>query len=162
MKPCAAHTTSLVATAVCVRRKPGSELELDHFQPRAADGSDEVANLVYCCTTCNRLKGDFWLDEPSNLQRLLHPQRDDFGSHLRQEADGRVAALTETGAFHLARLRLNRPPLVALRRARGENELLREDLRQAQAAQQQWRERLASLDGAIARTLTELTRLLNE
>ena len=38
----------------------GTELEIDYFQPRSAGGSDHPDNLVYCCTACNRLKGDFW------------------------------------------------------------------------------------------------------
>lgn len=38
----------------------GSEFEIDHFRPRSVGGGDEPENLVYCCTACNRLKGDFW------------------------------------------------------------------------------------------------------
>lgn len=38
----------------------GSELEIDHFKPRTAGGGDDVDNLVYCCPTCNRFKGDYW------------------------------------------------------------------------------------------------------
>lgn len=38
----------------------GSELQIDHFQPRSAGGGDDLDNLVYRCPTCNRLKGDFW------------------------------------------------------------------------------------------------------
>lgn len=37
----------------------GVELEMDHFHPQAADGADEIANLVYACTACNRFKGDY-------------------------------------------------------------------------------------------------------
>ena len=111
----------------------GSELEIDHFQPRAADGSDDPDNLVNCCPTCNRLKGDFW---PANNplttpQRLLHPKRDDLSQHLGETSDGQVVALTATGAFHLERLRLNRPPLVALGRARQEVAWLRQQVADA-------------------------------
>jgi 5-methylcytosine-specific restriction endonuclease McrA len=96
----------------------GTELEIDHFQPRSAAGSDHPDNLIYCCTACNRLKGDFWpqTDPLTTTRRLLHPRRDDLTEHLRAEADGRIVALTVTGGFHLDRLRLNRPPLIALRR----------------------------------------------
>ncbi|MEW6210530.1 MAG: HNH endonuclease signature motif containing protein, partial [Acidobacteriota bacterium] len=38
----------------------GSELEVDHFQPRSTGGGDDLENLVYCCTTCNRFKSDYW------------------------------------------------------------------------------------------------------
>lgn len=37
----------------------GGELEVDHYQPRAAGGSDELDNLVYRCPTCNRFKGSY-------------------------------------------------------------------------------------------------------
>jgi len=37
----------------------GCELEIDHFHPVAAGGSDDEENLVYACTACNRFKGDY-------------------------------------------------------------------------------------------------------
>lgn len=139
----------------------GSELELDHFKPRSLDGGDELENLVYCCTTCNRIKGDFWA-ESTTEKRLLHPQQDDLTQHLRQESDGLLTGLTETGKFHLKRLRLNRPPLIALRRARLENARLREELRQSQVAQKVLTEHLQRLDGEIERLYEEISRLLRK
>ena len=91
----------------------GSELEIDHFCPLAADGSDELSNLVYCCSACNRNKSDYWPEDET--RRLLHPQRDQMERHLREEGNGRLVALTERGALHLRRLRLNRPQLIATR-----------------------------------------------
>ena len=38
----------------------GAELTVDHFQPRAQNGTDNAANLVYCCNACNQFKGDYW------------------------------------------------------------------------------------------------------
>ncbi|MGI9055824.1 MAG: HNH endonuclease [Pyrinomonadaceae bacterium] len=139
----------------------GSLLELDHFQPRSLGGGEKVENLVYCCTTCNRIKGDFWAVS-TDEKRILHPQRDDLNLHLRQDSDGLLTGLTETGKFHLKRLRLNRPPLVALRRARIANALLREELRQAQAARESLTEHLQTIDGEIERIYEEIIRLLNK
>jgi 5-methylcytosine-specific restriction endonuclease McrA len=35
----------------------GSELTIDHFQPRSRGGSeDDPANWVYCCHACNEFK----------------------------------------------------------------------------------------------------------
>lgn len=137
----------------------GSLLELDHFKPRSAGGGNEFENLVYCCTTCNRLKGDFWLVSAAE-KRLLHPKRDGLGLHLLLKPDGLFTVLTKTGEFHLSRLRLNRPPLVALRRARLEKIRLREALEQAQTAQASLQKRLVSLDKEIERITEELTRFL--
>lgn len=139
----------------------GSELELDHFKPRSLGGDDALENLVYCCTTCNRVKGDFWATSTTE-KRLLHPQQDDLSLHLRQESDGFLTALTETGKFHLSRLRLNRPPLAALRRARAENARLREELKQSQATQKTLTEHLRRLDGEIERIYEEIIRLSNK
>ena len=138
-----------------------SELELDHFKPRSLDGGDELENLVYCCTTCNRIKGDFWAIPPTE-KRILHPQNDDLTLHLRQEPDGHLIGLTETGKFHLKRLRLNRPPLVALRRARMENARLHEELRQSQTAQKELTEHLQKRDREIERIYEEINRLLKK
>jgi len=140
----------------------GTELEIDHFQPRAAGGSDDPNNLVYCCTTCNRLKGDFWpeIDPLTTTRRLLHPTRDELTAHLREELDGRIVARTETGAFHLDRLRLNRPPLLALRQARREVTYLRQTLADAQAEQVLLQERIATLEITLQDMLAQIARLL--
>ncbi len=139
----------------------GSELELDHFKPRSLDGGDALENLVYCCTTCNRIKGDFWAIAPTE-KRLLHHQNDDLSLHLRQDSNGLLTGLTETGKFHLTRLRLNRPPLIALRRARAENIRLREELQQSQATQKKLTEHLQKLDGEIEQIYEEIIRLLKQ
>ena len=139
----------------------GSELEIDHFRPRSAGGGDELENMVYCCTACNRLKGDFWPGSGSPTHsRLLHPQRDSLTNHLREETDGRLIALTETGAFHLDRLRLNRAPLMALRRARMENAQTQHDLTELRNEQNQMRKQLAARDEEIREILAQLARLL--
>ncbi len=142
----------------------GAELAADHFHPRSAGGSDDLDNLMYCCPTCNRLKGDFWPQENpfTTPYRLLHPQRDDLVVHVREEENGQLVALTETGAFHTARLRLNRPPLVALRRARSERVRLHRDLTMAQEEQERLRQRITGLEKELGEILGVLGRLLSE
>lgn len=140
----------------------GSALEIDHFQPRSLGGGDDLDNLVYCCPSCNRLKGDFWPtgDLSTTHRRVLHPHRDDLAAHVREEADGRLIAVTETGAFHIERLRLNRPPLVALRRARQEGMRLRRELVVVREERVHLRERIAVLERELEEVLAQLTRLL--
>jgi hypothetical protein len=124
-------------------------------------GTDDLANLVYCCPTCNRLKGDYWpsTDALTSPHRLLHPGQDDLAQHLREDADGHLRALSATGTFHLERLRLNRPPLVALRQARREVARLRGALAEAQAEQRQLRARMATLERDLEDVLNQLARL---
>ena len=138
----------------------GSELEIDHFQPRSRGGEDELENLVYCCPACNRRKGDFWAAEGfSATRRLLHPRRDNLSAHLRQEIDGRVTALTDTGAFHVERLQLNRPPLVALRRTRSDVASLRQALAAARGEQTRLQRQIARLELVTEEVLAQLSRL---
>jgi len=140
----------------------GSELEVDHFQPRSAGGLDDLGNLVYCCPTCNRLKGNFWspADPLTTQRRFLHPGRDDVAKHLREEPDGRLTALTDTGAYHLQRLRLNRPPLLALRQGRREVAHLRESLIAAHAEQARLRDQMGALERDLQDVLAQIARLL--
>ena len=94
----------------------GGALEIDHVHPLAAGGSDEIENLVYACTACNRFKGDYApaSDAPEAL-RLLHPQHDDMGVHITETTHGRLLRLTARGWFHIQRLHLNRAQLVDMR-----------------------------------------------
>ena len=128
----------------------GSPLEIDHFQPISHGGPDEYTNLVYCCTTCNRIKSDFWPAQNPLLTtyRLLHPKRNNLSEHIREESNGRLTPLTETGQFHLTRLRLNRPQLIAHRRKQKELE----------ASRHQQQRMLARLE-ALERQLEQLLDL---
>lgn len=128
----------------------GADLTVDHFQPRSRGGADDADNLVYSCHACNEFKGDFW--EPDAARRLLHPLRDDPAAHLAEQPDGTLRGLTETGTFHLDRLRLNRPPLVEYRRERLA-------LEHARRAERLLLDRLRDLDDRLEQLLADLDRL---
>lgn len=49
--------------AYCGRTPPEVLLHVDHVVPRAAGGSDDIANLVTSCDTCNLGKGPRMLEE---------------------------------------------------------------------------------------------------
>lgn len=49
--------------AYCGKHPPEVLLEVDHIVPRAAGGSDDIANLTTACTDCNRGKGGRMLEE---------------------------------------------------------------------------------------------------
>ena len=125
----------------------GDELTEDHFQPVARGGGSEFDNIVYACHACNESKGEYW--SPDAAERILHPLRDDPTANIREEPDATLTGLTDSGAFHIRRLRLNRPALVAYRRRRSE---IAEDRRQIAA--------LRADVAAILQTLRELSQRL--
>ncbi|MCH8294220.1 HNH endonuclease [Candidatus Poribacteria bacterium] len=91
----------------------GAESTVDHFQPRSRGGEDKPDNWVYCCHACNEFKGNYW--QPNLPRRILHPQRDRLDDHVAERDNGTLYGLTETGTFHIQKLRLNRAGLVAYR-----------------------------------------------
>ena len=98
----------------------GATFTVDHFHPRKCGGTDDFANLVYCCHACNEHKGFYW--NPGAVDRILHPIRDDLPAHYTETDAGMLDALTDTGRFHVARLHLNRPGLVRNRQVRRETQ----------------------------------------
>jgi hypothetical protein len=126
----------------------GAELTVDHFQPRAHGGTDEPANRVYSCFTCNNLKSDLWA--PDSPQRILHPLNDDLAEHIAEDADGRLAGLSETGRFHIEQLQLNRAPLVAHRLARRREAEREQALEEIRRQQEELRRRVAGLEARVA------------
>ena len=103
----------------------GAKLSVDHFRPLAQHGTDDPENLLYCCHRCNLYKADYWPSD-TGCPVLWNPRQEPRDVHLLLSPDGTLYPITTTGAFTLARLRLNRPPLVALRqRKRSEGEMAR-------------------------------------
>ena len=128
---------------------------------QAAGGSDDIENLVYACTVCNRFKGDYSpaLDAPDSL-RLLRPQRDDLGAHLEETVHGRLIGLTPRGWFHIQRLHLNRPQLVELRHFHHVLQAQKADLSQAREAAARLRRENDVLQDEITRLRVAMSALL--
>jgi hypothetical protein len=99
----------------------GAPMEIDHIIPESRGGLTEEDNLWLACSLCNDHKGDriAALDPVTGeVVRLFDPRRQVWGEHFAWTADGeRVVGLTPTGRATAAALHLNRPALVAARRA---------------------------------------------
>jgi hypothetical protein len=98
----------------------GGLLTVDHFRPVSQRGSDELSNLLYCCHSCNVFKADHWAAS-SDAIPLWNPRENGAVNHFLLDSDGLLHGLTDTGAFTIGRLRLNRAPLVAHRKLRLES-----------------------------------------
>jgi hypothetical protein len=95
----------------------GGMLTIDHFQPRATAGSNELENLIYACITCNQYKQDYW-PRTETAPRLWNPRQESASEHFIEQEDGQLTALTPTGLFTIKRLRLNRSQLIVARQRR--------------------------------------------
>ena len=58
----------------CAELLPASDLTLDHVVPRSRGGLSTWENLVACCHTCNRRKGNHMLHELEDMQLLREPR----------------------------------------------------------------------------------------
>lgn len=92
----------------------GGLLTVDHYQPRAAHGTDDLTNLTHCCFRCNGYKGDYWPATPAD-RPLWNPRQEPAKNHLLLLADGLPHPITPTGSFTIELLHLNRPQLAAFR-----------------------------------------------
>jgi HNH endonuclease len=126
----------------------GGLLTVDHFQPQAHGGADDLANLIYCCHRCNLYKADYWPIQPAD-PRLWNPREEAAETHLLLLANGMLHSITATGTFTLRQLRLNRPALAANRLIRlwgaEQQELLRRYQQIAALLEQTQRQQAALL-----------------
>ena len=62
---------------------PSAELTLDHVVPRSRGGSSTWENLVACCHSCNRRKGNRLLNELDDMVLLREPRA--FSLHTSRQ-----------------------------------------------------------------------------
>ncbi|MFO0756736.1 MAG: HNH endonuclease [Byssovorax sp.] len=134
----------------------GATLALDHHRPRAHRGEDQSDNLVYACPRCNEHKGSYWHEDTPPHVRLLHPGHDALAAHLREDDGGNIHGTTPEGEFFVARLHLNRPQLVAYRRALRERRALSEQLGSAIDRMRALERRMNELGAEIDATVGEI------
>jgi len=134
----------------------GAELEIDHHQPQSRGGSNEPENLVYCCPKCNQYKGSYWHEIDLPHIPLLHPQRDDFHAHLREEDNGEIIGKTKEGSFLIQRLHLNRPELIVYRRKKRAEVQLQSELNKAKERERNLLRRIAELDAALQAVIEQI------
>jgi HNH endonuclease len=126
----------------------GGALTVDHYHPKVHGGSDDLANLLYCCYRCNLYKAGYWPKQPTDPV-LWNPRQDPAATHFFPGPDGVLQPLTPTGTFTLGRLHLNRPPLVAHRLRRRQDAEYRRMLRRH-------REQLAAEDRLFEQLISAL------
>ena len=94
---------------------------VEHNQPPPLQGPTVPANLALACQGCNGYKSvqTSSVDpEVGETVELFHPQRHVWREHFTWSEDGlRIIGLTPAGRATVALLRINRPPLMNLRRA---------------------------------------------
>ena len=58
----------------CAETLPASDLTLDHVIPRSRGGVSTWENLVACCHTCNRRKGNQMVHELEDMELIREPR----------------------------------------------------------------------------------------
>lgn len=99
----------------------GAVMELDHIVPVSHGGRTIEDNLWLACSACNDHKHDrLEAPDPETGEpiHLFDPRRQVWSDHFSwSDAGVHVVGLTPTGRATVQALRLNRPGLVAARRA---------------------------------------------
>lgn len=94
---------------------------IDHVQPVAEAGSDDLDNLAFACHNCNnRKQDDRTALDPETRDRvpLYHPRQDRWSDHFQWSEDAlTIVPMTATGRATVVRLQLNRTGAINVRRA---------------------------------------------
>lgn len=94
---------------------------VDHILPEPLGGTDSLGNLAYACYLCNRLKSNklsIYDSIPNTWVALFNPRTQDWNEHFAWSEDlTSIVALGAVGRVTVEVLQLNRPKLVAYRKA---------------------------------------------
>lgn len=91
----------------------GAVFHIEHVNPTARGGTDDVDNLALSCSSCNLAKGAAisGLDpETGRRTRLFNPRTQRWEDHLAIADDGvTIVGRTATGSATIHRLAMNSP-----------------------------------------------------
>ena len=94
--------------------------DVEHIQPRSAEGDDSMDNLALACESCNLFKSNIVAVEDEIERRqvpLFHPRRDLWEQHfLFDSEEAIVQGLTAIGRATVTQLRFNSSFQVRARR----------------------------------------------
>ncbi|GAB4468600.1 MAG: hypothetical protein OHK0029_41060 [Armatimonadaceae bacterium] len=98
-----------------------SAFEIEHIEPMAQDGDDDLSNMAWSCRRCNSNKGISTTGtdpEDGSTVSLYNPRRASWSDHFdwNPEDNTRITGKTSVGRATIAFLDLNRPELILLRR----------------------------------------------
>ena len=97
-----------------------SLLEVDHFVPRSAGGSNDPENLVLACRSCNSYKAFHQLGLIGDASEgpLFNPRIEKWKMHFQLDPETlRIEGLTKIGVGTVNRLRFNSPQQTRARRS---------------------------------------------
>lgn len=106
----------------CKLSQAGQEptFHIDHVIPRAHGGRTELDNLALACVSCSLRKGGRRAapdPQTGRLVRLFNPRRNHWEEHFRWTQDVVLVGVTEIGRATVEALALNRPLILAIRKA---------------------------------------------
>ena len=102
------------------QRSQEAAFHVDHIQPRSSQGPTSAENLALACVTCSLREAarTHGRDPVSReLVPLFHPRQDRWADHFRWSGTCRLIGRTPTGRATIAALGMNRPAVVAIRKA---------------------------------------------
>jgi hypothetical protein len=95
----------------------GQTMQVDHIDP---NGSDLLENLCLSCWNCNNHKHKAMIvtdPDTGDQVPLFNPRSQSWSEHFRWiDNETRIRGLTPVGRATVARLKMNRPAIVAARR----------------------------------------------
>lgn len=92
---------------------------VDHVIPRKSGGETTLSNLALACVSCSLRKGAaLTVQDPETGEsiRVFNPREQDWDEHFHLTGSFEIVGLTATGRATAARLLMNRPLAVEIRR----------------------------------------------